>query len=447
MARAFEVARGPHLFTYDNINISTSIFTEQRGSSTPGNVQSGTVSVIYKLRAARLEDMHIEPMLKRFQTATELNWEHDICATSAQFQSFFGQLTVIVANILTSYSPQFASYKSHPQLQHPQRRCIPLGHKTEYFPLRTSTIEEASIEGNLAVHEDVYIDQLKFSIDHLSMYAIPSINDQSTNARIRGGVALRQWDLTPWDKHVVFQLAFGLFHLCLNLVWAILHTHRGTLKDVGSLTYFFSLADKARLGNHHPDYHSLLAALTQIVHGLILNAWRRECGFTTLEQFAESAPTPDRILELAAHILHEYATPEPPSKEDDLHIDPTFHNVRLLTRDLLYVLELVRAISDGDWGRIEDFLPQLAMMFRGAGSNNYCSEILHFLFNLKKVWTPEFAYVIHFSHLIVVILFSLSDIMRDNMIINISGLPGHAMPVDLNIEHVIGYLKVCDTKV
>jgi hypothetical protein len=53
--------------------------------------------------------------------------------------------------------------------------------------------------------------------------------------------------------------------------------------------------------------------------------------------------------------------------------------------------ELVRAISDGDIGRIEDMLPMLAMMFRGAGSNNYCTEILHFIHNLKYVWTSEFA--------------------------------------------------------
>ena len=33
------------------------------------------------------------------------------------------------------------------------------------------------------------------------------------------------------------------------------------------------------------------------------------------------------------------------------------------------------------------------------------------------------------------------DIMRDNMIINVSGLKGHSMAVDLNIEHLIGYLK------
>ena len=66
-------------------------------------------------------------------------------------------------------------------------------------------------------------------------------------------------------------------------------------------------------------------------------------------------------------------------------------NMILLTHDLVYVIELVHAISDGDWGCIEDVLGNLAMMFRGAGSNNYCAEILHFIHNLKKVWTPDFA--------------------------------------------------------
>ena len=34
------------------------------------------------------------------------------------------------------------------------------------------------------------------------------------------------------------------------------------------------------------------------------------------------------------------------------------------------------------------------------------------------------------------------NIMRDNMLVNVSGIPGHAMGIDLNIEHLIGYLKV-----
>ncbi len=32
--------------------------------------------------------------------------------------------------------------------------------------------------------------------------------------------------------------------------------------------------------------------------------------------------------------------------------------------------------------------------------------------------------------------------MHNNMLVNVSGLAGHAMPIDLNIEHLIGKLKV-----
>jgi hypothetical protein len=77
----------------------------------------------------------------------------------------------------------------------------------------------------------------------------------------------------------------------------------------------------------------------------------------------------------------------PPNSNNDI----LRQNLVLLTHDLVYVIELIRAISDGDWGRIEDILGNLAMMFRGAGSNNYCAEILRFIHNLKKVWTPDFA--------------------------------------------------------
>ncbi len=36
--------------------------------------------------------------------------------------------------------------------------------------------------------------------------------------------------------------------------------------------------------------------------------------------------------------------------------------------------------------------------------------------------------------------------MHDIMLVNLSGLPGHFMPIDMNIEHLIGYLKVCDCR-
>jgi hypothetical protein len=134
----------------------------------------------------------------------------------------------------------------------------------------TTTIDESSILGNLMVHDDAYLVQLEKQPEDMSQYAIPSVNDQSTNARIRGGQVTRINDVDPWARRDVFQLGFGLFHLCMNLIWALLHMHRGSLNQTGSLTYFFALMEKARLGAEHPDYHTLLAALSQILEGIVL---------------------------------------------------------------------------------------------------------------------------------------------------------------------------------
>ncbi|KAH9160733.1 hypothetical protein EDB89DRAFT_1885651 [Lactarius sanguifluus] len=455
---AVKVGSGPHVFCYDNIQISTSIFVEQRGSSGPAKVTSGTFGVLYKVRNGRPEQMKLAPILERFGKTKGLDFNRDIRPTDQQLQSFQFQLKVVIIRVLTTYSVKFRSYAKDPALQHVSRRPMPPGYKTEQFPIRVSTIEEATVRGNLLFHDDVFLTQLKRTTEDLCEHAIPTFNDQLTNSRIRSGQILRARDTSHWTRREVFQLGFGLFHLCLNLVWALLHVHRGSLDQTGSLAYFFALLEKTRLGGDHPDYHTLLSALTQILDGILLNAWKTESGYSDLAEFAATEPSAEELLGLADNILCRHATPmirvgrlddDSPADEDDsdesdyepaaLSIatpkalsptrpdpdkDKAHQNLRLLTRDLLYLAELVRAISDGDIGRIEDFLPQLAMMFRGSGGNNYCTEILHFLLNLKHIWTPEFA-----------------DIMRDNMLVNVSGLTGHAMPIDLNIEHLIGELK------
>ena len=421
------VGSGIHIFCYDNINLSTSIFVEQRGLS-PAKVTSGTFAVLYKVRNGRAEHMKLAPILKRFKQVKGLIFDQDLQPTVDQMTSFLFQLKVVVVRVLTKYIKGFQSYSKSQGLQHKPRCPMPKGYVTEQFPLRATTIEEATVRGNLLFHDDIYLTQLKRSTDGLSEYAIPSINDQLTNSRIRSGQILRARDIDPWERREVFQLGFGLFHLCLNLVWALLHIHRGSLGDTGSLASFFVLLEKTRLGSNHPDYHTLLSALTQILDGLILNAWRLECGCKNLSDFALSRPSSKDLLKMASTIVLQYATPlqkikkdtddaddsadeaDPPQSKTRTRRKPVVppvvtidtapnpekdrvnQNTCLLTRNLLYLAELIRAISDGDIGRIEDFLPQLAMMFRGAGSNNYCAEILHFILNLKHVWTPEFAY-------------------------------------------------------
>lgn len=431
---AVKVGTGIHVFCYDNVNISTSIFVEQRGSLGPAKVTSGTFGVVYKVRNGDPEHMKLAPILERLKNSKGLDFNHDVRPTRSQLESFQFQLKIVIVHVLTKYSEHFKSYAAHPSLQHKPRRPMPKGYVTEQYPVRATTIEEATVRGNLLYHEDIYLTQLKRNPEDLSKYAIPTFNDQLTNSRICSGQILRARDLNSWTRREVFQVGFGLFHLCLNLVWALLHVHRGTLEQTGSLTYFFALLEKTRLGGEHPDYHSLLSTFTQIRDGLLLNAWRTECGYENLKEFSQAAPSPERLLAVAQQILSKYATAlarpdtetESSSEESDLDSgkdmdsgsdaeqhpapqpgrvqvppipdgDLAHQNIRLLTRDLLYLGELVRAISDGDIGRIEDFLPQLAMMFRGAGGNNYCTEILHFIFNLKHVWTPECAFVYPYS--------------------------------------------------
>jgi hypothetical protein len=402
MEEARRVAAGPHGLEYDNINLSTSTFVEQT-SDMPSKVQSGTFAVIYELLNGNPQHMKIAPLIQRLKASSPLKVSA-IRPSKISIASFTHQSCINSILILFKYVKGFDTQNTHPLLQHRPRHMLPQNHKTKFYPCRANTIDESSVLGNLQVHDNVYRVQLGMDSKDLNDLAIPTINDQLTNARIRGAQTLRAKDINAWERREIFQLSFGIFHLVMNFIWALLQTHRGSINNLGSLSQFFAILEKVRLGSDKPDYHTLLAALTQILEGLILNAWRIECG--NLDAYASSNPSAEDILAKAHCILRNYATPshknEPVKKpqagpaghlnhqvQDDR--DAVHENVVRLTRDLLYVAELIDAISSGDFGRIEDILPDLACMFRGAGSNNYSTEILHFLFNVKEVWTPEFA--------------------------------------------------------
>lgn len=461
---ARKISLRPHALQYDNVNTSTSIYVEQT-ANTKSKVQSGTFSILYELPNASPAHMEIAPMMTRLQNSSPLRIS-DLRPTIEAAKSYKFQTHINIICILTKYVKGFSPYKNHPQLQHQPRRPLPNGVKTKFYPLRCATIGEATITGNLLVHDDVYIAQLKRRPEDLCAMAIPAPNDQLTNARIRGAQELRKQDLTPWSRREVFQIGFGPFHFIMNLIWALLNVYRGSLNDVGSLTHLFAVIDKVRLGGEKPDYHTLLAALTQILEGLIINAWREECasdGFETLEIFAASEPTAEQLLQYSETIIQKYATPnetvnpvkwrskkkaltntatrillgidpiedfggeqpEHASDDEESSVDTVHENTVKLTCDLLRMIELVDATAVGDFGRFEDLLPDCACVFRAAGSNNYATEILHWIFNVKEVWTLEFA-----------------NIMRDMMLVNPSGRSGHFMGIDMNIEHNIGYLKV-----
>ncbi|KAF8152099.1 hypothetical protein K438DRAFT_1910249 [Mycena galopus ATCC 62051] len=260
------VATEPTGLGYDNINISTSIFVEQRGSSSPAKVTSGTFTVFYGLRNAKWEHMLIAPIraFARFRASTGLQFNRDIRPNLDHLRTFHNQLVVHIIQHLLAYNEGFENVAKHPSLRNKSICAIPVGWKTPQIPTQASTIEEVTTRGNLLFHDELYIDRLKRTPELMSKYAIP-----------------------------IFQLGFGLFHLCLNL------------PDL----FFFALLEKTWLGNDQPDYHSLLAARTQVLDGMLLNAWRRECGFSSFKLFAESNPSPQTLRDIASSILKNYSTP------------------------------------------------------------------------------------------------------------------------------------------
>ncbi|KAJ3520501.1 hypothetical protein NMY22_g12730 [Coprinellus aureogranulatus] len=419
--------------------VKTSIFVEQTANTKP-KVTSGTLGVIYPLPDASLENMRLQPIVEARRNAPHLKMS-DIRASSDSVKAYRRQSAVNVVKILLENVADFNQYAGSPLLQNVQRRPKKPNHRNDYFPLRVAPIEEATVKGNFSVQQDFYVNQMGRNPEELSEFAIPSCNDQLTNSRIRSGQITRKHDIGGWNSRLVFELGLALFHLIMNLIWAVRETHYGTIHELGSLAHLFLLLGKTRLGNPKPDFHSLLAALQQVLGGVVILAWEKECGFDDLKSFADSKPTPEQLIEIAYRIVEKYATPTPsfpasytpksskggvpePSASSESAPDLVKECLARLLRDLLLVIELVSAVKDGDFGRIEDILPDLAFLFRGAGSNNYSTEILHILHSFKYVWTPAFA-----------------DIMRNIMLINVSGLPGHFMGLDLNIEYLIGYLK------
>ena len=131
LERVSQAARSIHALCWDNINIKTSIFVEQRDSA-PAKVQSGIFATLYEINA-NPADVRLSPMLPRAQRASDLTFNMDVRPTSEQRRSFHSQIRIHIIDILLKYSKPFEAFErpDDPRLVHPQRRKGPTGHRTK----------------------------------------------------------------------------------------------------------------------------------------------------------------------------------------------------------------------------------------------------------------------------------------------------------------------------
>jgi hypothetical protein len=157
MENARRISNGPHLLAYDNINLSTSIFVEQRGDDTPARVSSGCYGVLYELLNGCEEHMKLEPILEALSGRPTLNFFDDILPTEDQAYSISSQLRVAVVKILLKYAAFPTSYDTLPELQYPTRRPIPMNHRTKQYPTRVTRVWLVSL------HEGVDWDAASYT--------------------------------------------------------------------------------------------------------------------------------------------------------------------------------------------------------------------------------------------------------------------------------------------
>jgi hypothetical protein len=117
IAEASVIAHGPHKNGYDNINISTSIFVEQRNGA-PAKVTSGTFTVLYALRNTTADAIQLGPILEHAQTTGDLSFNADVRPTFDQQVSFHHQCLINVIEILAEYVPAFEPKTKLAELQH-----------------------------------------------------------------------------------------------------------------------------------------------------------------------------------------------------------------------------------------------------------------------------------------------------------------------------------------
>ncbi|KAJ7698140.1 hypothetical protein B0H17DRAFT_927846, partial [Mycena rosella] len=419
--RAQLAARSGHAVSWDNTHLSLSVHVEQR-TLAPPKVQTGTTTLIYDI-CGLLDTRHLElqPILERRATAPLITFTADIRPSPSQCDSIQQHLCISIVELLVQSEADFDYLKDAPQLKHTQYRPPPSDHITNEYVLRTTKLDEGSTEGTTQVNDNIYLDQLKFDVHDLDNIAVPSYNDQKTNALIRSAQLLRMGDMSALLRLDHYQLAPGAFHVELNLSWLLLKIHRGNGDDLGSLQYFIGLLAKVRLGSAQPDFETLVSLFMQVLSGVVLHYWEVESGMT-LKDLAKSKPSATKLLDLASSIFTKYASGSAEVESDAPPEDHTVRNWHLLIRDLLVFYYLRKSISSGDFGRVELLLGTLTMMFTGGGSNNYQTELLYFIQNLKKVWPEPFA-----------------NIIRDNALITTSG-HGY-VGVDKNAEFNINFQK------
>ncbi|EIW74097.1 hypothetical protein CONPUDRAFT_67843, partial [Coniophora puteana RWD-64-598 SS2] len=368
---AREVAKRFHGIQWDNVHISTSEHPTQRDLAR-AKVSTGTQGIICDLPEVPCSVAYsLDEHLARRASLNLIEYKTDVRTTLAQAIDISHHLFIDIIKILRESAGNAFDYLGDPnELQYRSYLPMPAGEKAEQYPLPTTKIDESTTIGNIEFPFITYTVHLGMSPEEF------------------------EGDENAFHRLEVFQLSPGPFHIHLNFGWQNIGVHRGDYRDPGSLAWCINILRLTRLGGDKPDYKLMCSLFAQVLQANLIVYWEDETGMT-IRQLSEAKPSASDLLATARRIFLKYFSEDAiRNLGEGSEVDEVFRNTILLNRDLINFYEFSLGVSSGDFGRLELLLGALTEGFAGAGRFNYSTEMLHLIHNLRKVWTPEFAYAL-----------------------------------------------------
>ncbi|KAF9149361.1 hypothetical protein BGX20_006010, partial [Mortierella sp. AD010] len=168
------------------------------------------------------------------------------------------------------------------------------------------------------------------------------------------------------------------------------HTHYGTTKSVGSLSFVVELLDRKRINVDKLNFHAIDELIRETFEAMVIRVWEEVLG-EKKDQFDKTCEgldqaAKDNLVNSRVHlILERYLSS---SARENLNGNLT-RNAALFIRDALYYIELSAAIKIGDISRIEEMLKWITIAFQAWTTKNYAQELLHLHCGLRYAWTEE----------------------------------------------------------
>lgn len=306
-----------------------------------------------------------------------------------------------VFNILSTLleSEEFTGYKDRdaPELAPPPPVMKLSGGekaKDRSYILAVEKLDESTYEGTVQIMEK-YLEALGWDKGERRRWVaeeavILLAGDGLTLERIQGLATMRAGDLNGWDRMNAFLASFGWFHVLMAIANSLHDQYLGTAAGFGINHAAATLKRKyiINIDKRQPWYHHLQEIILHMLEAHILECFLQAGKVESLGDL--KTRTPEELKKLAEDVEKQYASSSALGElENREEKDEVLRNSIMFMRDALTYLELLKAIKEGDVGRMANLIPALLGRFQGGGNKNYALHFLDLMQCLHVEWKDD----------------------------------------------------------